>query len=250
MTMALTQLTIGDASFRAGRWRGRADLATLVPLTGAPTLDSKTLGAARESLQSQGFQAVVTAAVGPPERAAFEEDRFCEREQLHLLRYDLQPRFVPHSTFGRNRRPRQRRRPAIRRGTTRDWDEILTLDAQSFDEFWRFDQDGLEDSIQATPTSRLRIIRERSSDELVGYALVGHSGGSGYLQRLAVRPNRRRQGIATLLVDDALAWTRRRGAAVGWVNTQTSNDNALRLYQKLGFTLQDHRLTVMYRKLT
>ena len=308
MTMALTQLTIGDARFRAGRWQGRADLATLVPLSAAQTLDRESLSTARNILRNQGFQAVVTAAVAPPERAAFLLDDFSEREHLHLLRYDLQPRFAASGPDRSKRsdnsdradrpdnsdrsdnsdranrsdrsgsqllqswqriRPWQRPRPRIRRGTSRDWDDVLTLDRQSFDQFWHFDRDGLRDSIEATPASRLRIIRrfdvaeppdtnartddksnEDNNNQIVGYALAGHSGGSGYLQRLAVHPAVRQQGIATLLVNDALWWIRRRGARIAWVNTQKTNDPALRLYKKLGFTLQEHPLTVMYRTLT
>lgn len=294
MTMALTQLTIGDARFRAGRWQGRAELATLVPLSAAQTLDQQSLSAARRILRDRGFQAVVTAALAPPERAAFELDDFSEREHLHLLRYDLGPGSAAPSgalsgtpsaalsgalsaalsavarasarTGGRPRvqrlRPRPRRRPRTRRGTSRDFHDILTLDAQSFDEFWHFDRDGLEDSITATPSSRLRVVRRLdladteppgSSDrgnEIVGYALAGRAGRTGFLQRLAVHPAVRRHGIGTLLVDDALAWARRRGAKLVWVNTQKHNDNALRLYQKLGFTLEEHPLTVMYRTLT
>ena len=289
MTMALTQLTIGDARFRAGRWQGRADLATLVPLSGAQTLDRESLSTARNILRNQGFQAVVTSAVAPPERAAFLLDDFSEREHLHLLRYDLPPRFADSrpdrtkrsdnsdranrpdnsnrsgSPDNSNRsgspdnsgssgspdnsgssgspdnsgssgspdnsgssgsqllkswqriRPWHRPRPRIRRGTSRDWDDVLTLDRQSFDEFWHFDRDGLQDSIEATAASRLRIIRrfdvaeppdtnERTDDnnQIVGYALAGHSGRTGYLQRLAVHPAHRQQGIATLLVNDAL----------------------------------------------
>ena len=335
MTMALTQLTIGDARFRAGRWQGRADLATLVPLSAAQTLDRQSLSTARNILRNQGFQAVVTAAVAPPERAAFLLDDFSEREHLHLLRYDLQPRFAASGPDRANRsgnsdptdrtkrsgnsdptdrtkrsgnsdnsdrskhsdnsdstkhsdnsdsanragsqllkswqriRPWPRPRPRIRRGTSRDWDDVLTLDRQSFDEFWHFDRDGLQDSIEATPASRLRIIRrfdvaeppdtnERTDDksneakhnQIVGYALAGHSGGSGYLQRLAVHPAYRQQGIGALLVNDALCWIRRRGARIAWVNTQKTNSNALQLYKNLGFTLQEHPLTVMYRTLT
>lgn len=295
--MALTQLTIGDARFHAGRWQGRAEVATLIPLTEARTLHRESLRAARTMLQNQGFRAVVTGPVGPPERTAFLRDGFSEREQLHLLRYDLRshdPRShdlrrsaatdaaTSRTGSGRQRRrphrqPRSRqarvRRVRVRRATGRDWDEILAVDQHSFDEFWRFDRDGLEDSILATPASRLRVIRggdlagqsglttdtrdtaagapSRAPDnELVGYALAGHSGASGYLQRIAVHPACRRQGVGTLLVDDALLWIRRRGATTGWVNTQKTNESALRLYQNLGFTLQEHPLTVMYRALT
>ena len=283
--MALTQLTIGDARFRAGRWQGRAEVATLIPLTSARTLQRESLRTARTILQNQGFRAVVTGPVAPPERTAFLQDDFSEREQLHLLRCDLRPRLrtaADGPTIDGRRRPRRRRRPRIRRARTRratgrDWDEILAVDRQSFDEFWRFDRDGLKESIEATPASRLRIIRRAdltgpadrpdpadlrepadrpvdapnggADNELAGYALTGHSGASGYLQRLAVHPECRQQGVGALLVDDALAWIRSRGGATGWVNTQKTNESALRLYQKLGFTLQEHPLTVMYRTL-
>lgn len=270
MAMALTQLTIGDARFRAGRWQGRADLATLVPLSAAQTLDQESLSVARKILRNQGFRAVVTAAVAPAERTAFLRDDYSEREHLHLLRYDLQSGFAAARTGARlsaqsrlqRLRPWRRQRPRIRRGTRGDWDDILTLDGQSFDEFWHFDRDGLEDSIAATPSSRLRIMRRsdfieppesdhnNQVNEIVGYALAGHAGRTGYLQRLAVHPAVRQQGIGTLLVNDALAWARRRGAKIVWVNTQNTNDNALQLYKKLGFSLQDHPLTVMYRTLT
>ena len=261
MTMALTPLSIGDARFRAGRWQGRADLATLVPLSAAQTLDRESLSTARNILRNQGFQAVVTAAVAPPERAAFLLDDFSDREQLHLLRYDLQQHSAAGELARQRWRPWQRTHPRVHRGTPRDWDDVLILDGQSFDEFWHLDRDGLKDSIEATPSSRLRIMRRSDlaelpqssstqTDEIVGYAVVGHTSGSGYLQRLAVHPGYRRRGLGSLLVNDALGWIRRRGATIGWVNTQKSNDNALRLYKNLGFTLQDHPLTVMYRTLT
>ncbi|MCY4495365.1 MAG: GNAT family N-acetyltransferase [Acidimicrobiaceae bacterium] len=362
--MSLSQLTIGDARFRAGPWQGRAELAALIPLSDAPTLHRKALRAARTVLRNQGFTAVVTSPLSPAQRTAFLRDDFSEREHLHLLRHDLQPRPLAGSATGERYRPWQRRQLRTRRATRRDWDHILAVDQQAFDDFWHFDRDGLEDSIEATPVSRLRVARGtapanpkdpgdptphtrlkdpahpaphtrlkdpgdptadahpkdpgdpaadarpkepgdpaadahpkepvgcapmaptssatsspgpanlkdpagRASDirsgsrsgrpgtpsgahskELLGYALAGHFGDSGYLQRLAVHPACRQQGIGTLLVCDALRWIRRRGAVTGWVNTQTSNKPALRLYQKLGFTLQEHPLTVMYRTLT
>ena len=216
---------------------------------------------------------MVTAALAPAERAAFERDDFSERESLHLLCYDLtngsdaepdSPRTGGQPYF-QHLRSWHPTRPRIRRGTSRDLHGILALDGQSFDEFWHFNQSGLEDSMTATPSSRLRVVRRfdlaeplDSSDQsnsghsnrVVGYALAGRSGRAGYLQRLAVHPAARQQGIGTLLVNDALAWARRHGAELVWVNTQKHNNNALRLYQKLGFALREHPLTVMCRTLT
>ena len=179
------------------------------------------------------------------------------------LRSGRQPRFGWRRTWQRTspwRRVGPWQRSTIRRGTSRDRCDILILDGQSFDEFWRFGGDGLDDSMTATPTSRLGIIRradladppeaDNPSNEIVGYALAGRAGRTGYLQRLAVHPAVRQRGIGTLLINDALAWARRRGAELVWVNTQQHNENALRLYQKIGFDLQKHPLSVMYRSLT
>jgi GNAT superfamily N-acetyltransferase len=236
--MALQSLTFDGARFRAGRWRAGADLAYLVPLSPAHTLTAGALAQARATLDAQGFDAIVTAAVGPTERAALQRDGFTDREVLHLLRHDLG--HPARHRWGRRRSPR------IQRGTTGDWDEILRLDARTFDDFWRLDENGLADALEATPVSRLRVIRD---PHIVGYAVSGRAGGQGFLQRLAVDPDRAGGGLGTALVYDALDWMRRRGATVGWVNTQEANERALRLYEHLGFRPADHNLTVLGRTL-
>jgi GNAT superfamily N-acetyltransferase len=237
-TMALQSLTIDGARFRAGRWRARGDLAYLVPLSPAHTLTESALAKARAALDAQGFDEIVTAAVAPPERAAFVKDGFEEREQLHLLRHDL--RDLPAVS-----RPWTRRsRPRIERGTNTDRAEVLALDSRTFDEFWQLDEEGLTDAMDATPVSRLRVIRD---PHIVGYAVAGRAGTQGFLQRLAVDPERQGDGLGTMLVHDALHWMRRRGATVGWVNTQEANQRALGLYEHLGFRPAEHNLTVLAR---
>lgn len=234
--MALQSFSIDGARFRAGRWRARGDLAYLVPLSPAHTLTTSTLAKTRAELGSRGYAEVVTAAVAPPERAAFLRDGFEEREHLHLLRHDLRG-LAP-------RRPWRRRTPRIERGHDRDRDRILELDGRTFDDFWRLDDDGLTDAMEATPISRLRVIRD---PDVIGYSVIGRAGTQGFLQRLAVDPTRQGAGLGRALVDDALHWMRRRGATVGWVNTQEANERALALYERAGFRPADHNLTVLAR---
>ncbi len=213
-----------------------------MPLSPAHTLTAPALAEARAALEAQGFHDVVTAAVAPPERAAFLRDGFVEREHLHLLRHDL--RGLPRA--GR-RWPRRRPGVRIERGHAADRDEILALDSRTFDEFWRLDDTGLDDALDATPISRLRVVRD---PDIVGYTIAGRAGSQGFLQRLAVDPDRQGAGIGSALVHDALHWMRRRGANVGWVNTQEANARALRLYEHLGFRPADHHLTVLARALS
>lgn len=236
--MALQSLTIDGARFRAGSWRARGDLAYLVPLSPAHTLTVNALAKARAELDSQGFAEIVTAAVAPPERAAFIRDGYEEREHLHLLHHDL------HSLPARVRRHRWRSGVHIERGSAADRAEILDLDRRTFDEFWQLDDEGLTDAMDATPVSRLRVIRD---PQVIGYAVAGRAGTQGFLQRLAVDPERQGSGHGAALVHDALHWMRRRGASIAWVNTQEANNRALRLYEHLGFRPAEHNLTVLAR---
>ena len=72
----------------------------------------------------------------------------------------------------------------------------------------------------------------------------------GYLQRLAVTTHCQGRGLGTLLVSDALAWLRRRGAQTALVNTPPDNERALALYQRCGFRIEPDRLAVLHRNLT
>jgi len=236
--MALIPLTVGRARVRAGSWHGRDDLAYLVPLSGAATLTGNTLADIRERLRRQGFREVVTAAVGPSERDMFTADGFTDREQLHLLRHDLKTHMPEPPTKAH----------AIRRGTRRDHPGVLAVDQATFDDFWQLDEDGLREAIDATPVSRLRVVRGRDT-MIIGYTVAGRSGEHGYLQRLAVAPSAQGTGLGAALVSDTLHWLRRRGSTVAWVNTQEANASALRLYERLGFEPAAHRLTVLHRYL-
>jgi ribosomal protein S18 acetylase RimI-like enzyme len=125
---------------------------------------------------------------------------------------------------------------------------VIEVDALAFPPFWRLHEGGLEEALVATPSVRFRVAG-RSRGALSGYAIAGRGGNTGYLQRLAVHPAARGQGLGRALVVDALVWLRRRGAARAMVNTQQTNEGALALYQACGFTLLPEGLTVLAREL-
>jgi ribosomal-protein-alanine N-acetyltransferase len=81
----------------------------------------------------------------------------------------------------------------------------------------------------------------------VGYALSGRDARQVFLQRLAVRPEVQRRGIARALVDDCLAWAARWHAERVLVNTHVGNDAALALYANAGFHRLAERLHVFER---
>jgi GNAT superfamily N-acetyltransferase len=186
-----------------------------------------------ERLASQGFTSVVTPALAPAEQRAFLLAGFDTHERLHLLAHDLVD--LPPTTRGATRRARRGGRPAV-----------LRLDRAAFSPFWRLDRAGLQEALEAVPSTRFRVIGE---GDVAGYAVAGRAGPQGYLQRLAVHPAHQRGGGGRALVADALRWMQRRGAGRAVVNTQLGNEAALSLYTGAGFRLQPSGLAVLRREL-
>ncbi len=231
------------------RWRGerarlerhapdpdRQHFTTIHPADGRPL----SVGFVRhciELLDGVGGM-VMSPALGVGEVRGFEAAGFATRADLHLLVHDLHP--IPP-------------RPALRethsrRGSVREWRDILAVDAAAFPALWHLDGLGLHNALRATPSSRLRVV-VGDDEALVGYAITGRAGRRGYLQRLAVAPSAQGAGIGRHLVCDALSWCRRWRVQRVAVNTQHGNARALSLYQNMGFVETPTGLRVLERLL-
>ena len=55
-----------------------------------------------------------------------------------------------------------------------------------------------------------------------------------YIDNLGVTPTRKREGVATRLLDDLVDWGRDLGCAHAWVGTEVDNEAARALYQGRG----------------
>jgi ribosomal protein S18 acetylase RimI-like enzyme len=225
----------GGDRLRVGSWRGDAHVAYISPLPESGTPSTEAVRRCTALLRERGYHEVVTAALAASEANAFLAAGFTVRERLHLLAHELleldDPKAVsPHAN--------------IRRARRADRTAALAVDARSFDPFWRLDGAGLDEAVDATPSSRFRVVDD--SEGVVGYAVSGRAGSRGFLQRLAVDPHTRRHGYGSALVLDGLRWMKRRGAARAMVNTQERNTDALRLYERLGFHLQPGGLAVLH----
>jgi ribosomal protein S18 acetylase RimI-like enzyme len=219
---------------RLGSWRGRPDVAYLsvgAERPPSPEIVDRCIGL----LRGRGYSAVVTSALAMADALPFLDAGFSVRERLHLLAHSMGPLPAPaHPT----RRARRGDRAAV-----------LELDHLSFDGFWRLDDSGLTNAIEATPSSRFRVARKRSEDGIAAYAVTGRAGQHGYLQRVAVHPDRRREGYGRAVVLDGLRWLHRHGATQALVNTQRDNAGALALYEACGFRELPAGLCVMGRSL-
>lgn len=216
------------ARVRLAPLSGRDDTVHLVPAAGRQ-LASDEVEAVLERLVDDGIIGVRTSALDDHEAAPFIDLGFVERGRLALMSCPLT----------RNTRSRDAR---LRRGRPRDYDQVLTLDHRCFPDLWRFDESLLDDALVATPSSRFRVAE---TTELLGYAITGVAGTTGYLQRLAVDTDQQRQGLGSALVDDGRQWATRRGATVMMVNTAVDNQAAIDFYLALGFTRRPTDLRVL-----
>jgi ribosomal protein S18 acetylase RimI-like enzyme len=236
----LNTITWGAERFRVATWHVDEHVAYVT--TGGRTFQPTVSGVASlvGRLRDQGFGGVVTSALRPQDVPAFVASGFSERERLVVLRRSVAP--VPPIDSVAHARLR-RRRPD-------DLDTIIAIDHAAFEPAWRLDASGIRDAQGATPRSRLRVsTAPAGTSELVGYAICGRAGRTGYLQRLAVHPDHQGHGHGRALVIDALAWLARRRADDVLVNTQRSNERAIELYRSLGFEDDRGELIVLERSL-
>jgi ribosomal protein S18 acetylase RimI-like enzyme len=122
------------------------------------------------------------------------------------------------------------------------------VDQDAFGDTWGNDAASVADIRIATPHHRARMVRD--GRRIAGFAISGWGGDSGYVQRVAVRREQRRRGVARALVVDALAWLRGLPLTAVYVNTGLENAAALALYEELGFERLDERLTIAARDIT
>ncbi len=219
--------------FRFGPRRGNSPEGQVIPLGGG-LLDTSSVAEVVEHLRGHGYDTILTSALAPDEQRPFLDAGFRTEEHLHLLLAEAHPDAAPAT-----RRTRRLRR--------RDLSRVLEIDTSAFTPFWRFDRTAFREATSATPSCRRRVVSVGGHlrRNVVGYAVTGHSGDQGFVQRLAVDPAHQGAGIGRTLLDDALHWLARQGATTVLVNTQPDNTAALDLYRSAGFTDRPGGLSVL-----
>jgi len=224
----------GPERARTSPWRGDGTIAYLTPIPDSPVPSAEFVRRCVRRVAELGYRRIVTSALTPIEQEGFRAVGFEVTEQLHLLAHDLHT--LP---------PSPRINAVLRKATDADRPAVLAVDDVAFPPFWQLGEAGLDDAIHATPRTRFRVARLPDDRSVAGYAVTGRSGHRGFLQRLAVRPDQRRQGIAQALVLDGLRWLRRWRVDRAVVNTQLDNAAALALYERLGFRREPNGLSVL-----
>ena len=75
-----------------------------------------------------------------------------------------------------------------------------------------------------------------AGDELAGYCVTHFSPDDGEIYKIAVRNDQRRGGIASALMESAVAEAEKRGAQRLFLEVRAGNQPAIGLYKKFGFS--------------
>lgn len=244
VVMAGTHITLDDATLkaRAHACPGVPGMATVVVLDSLSVATPTQYHQWGSRLAALGFTHLRTGAL-PPRHAAQAQLAGLERvQELALLELDR--------SAARSRRNR-RSGPASVAVRADDLAMMSLIDFAAFGPRWWLDASMLADVCHATPRFRARAIGgddstkgEAPIDPRGGFLISGRAGRTGYLQRLAVHPDRQRCGLATAMLGDSLAWMRRQRVERVFVNTHVENEPALSLYRAHGFSELRERLAV------
>lgn len=183
--------------------------------------------ACTETLFALGAPRVYSAPVHRAGMALWERAGFVPDRQLVLMERSL-ARPVPPTE------------PRLET-TTGLVEEVVAVDRAAFGPDWQIGRLGLEDALTATVRSRLII----PIGDPGAFAIVGVTGSTSYLQRLAVSPAAQGHGLGRRLLRESMRWARAAGARSMLLNTQPDNERASALYRSEGFELLADRLTVL-----
>ncbi|MGA2803268.1 MAG: GNAT family acetyltransferase [Acidimicrobiales bacterium] len=75
--------------------------------------------------------------------------------------------------------------------------------------------------------------------QLIGSVMVGYEGHRGWINYLAVHPDRRRQGLGRLLMDEAERRLRALGCPKVNLQVRTSNEAAREFYRQIGYSVDE-----------
>lgn len=80
-----------------------------------------------------------------------------------------------------------------------------------------------------------------SNNRVVGYICINYIFNEAHILNLAVHPEHRRQGIATILMKDAIINLIKKGCIYYYLEVRESNIVAQKFYSKFGFKIAGRR---------
>jgi ribosomal-protein-alanine N-acetyltransferase len=117
-------------------------------------------------------------------------------------------------------------------GSAADLDAIVALEAQAFTNPWP--RETLVWELTNSDVTRIYLLRG-DAGAVVAFCVCWVVFDELHINTLAVAPDERRKGLATLLLRRVLAEASKEGARKATLEVRASNTAALALYERLGF---------------
>ena len=116
-----------------------------------------------------------------------------------------------------------------------DLEAVVALEADAFTNPWT--RETLERELRQSDVTRVYVLRAMGK-RVAAFCACWLIFDELHINTVAVDPALRRQGLAVQLMEHVLADAARHGAQHATLEVRRSNEPALRLYQRLGFTVE------------
>lgn len=210
-------------------WRPHLDVLAMSGVWCSESRVSALVDQARSIAASRGFGRLLSPLVSEEVASAYERAGLEVHTSIVALQFCCR-------AWAEDQAPLPagvRIRPAL----AGDIPALVRIDAECFDEFWRYDAGRLTRYFVED-----RLMVAQGPGGIIGYTLATVLHDSGTLGRLAVQPASRRRGIGEALVREALGHFARSGAESVTACTQAENHASRDLYRKVGLTELSGRL--------
>ena len=115
-----------------------------------------------------------------------------------------------------------------------DMDDIFEIETLSFPSHWSYDALAVEVR-RLRSYSRVLVARQRGS--VIGYTVFWAVVDEAHILNFAVHPDRRRRGVGELMMRAIFREARRMRLKRITLEVRVTNDQARRLYEKMGFRI-------------
>ncbi len=124
---------------------------------------------------------------------------------------------------------------SIRTATAEDIKAIEKIENTCFNDPWS------ENAIKESMQSKTEFFVAIKNEMVAGYIGISVIAGEGYITNVAVLPQYRKSGLGTMLLDRVISLRYQKDLQFVSLEVRVSNENAIKLYESLGFKTEGKR---------
>jgi len=211
------------------RWRDHLDILAARAIWASPSQLSRVISGIEGVARDQGFATILSPLVPASQSQHYVDVGFRPRQRIVVLRSgkkDIADLSVP-----------QLPNISVRLLVPDDIPGLTRIDADCFDDFWRYEPYRLAERLAGG-----RTFVAESGEGLIGYTHATIDRGSGTIGRLAVVESGRRSGVGSALLLSVTQFLFRAGVAAVSLCTQEENAASRALYARVGLREMPERL--------